>query len=89
MNKTTKRLIIFLGILVSIVPAIYFLLFLVEHMGVPIKSNADGTTEYLMISTALYNGQPIPSWFILLWGLIGLFIIIIGMKKTKIERKDV
>jgi len=65
----------------------YFTVALIYHVGVPLKTNADGSRAYLLMDICRPAGQPLPAWFMLLWGLIGLFIIIIGMKASKVRKK--
>ena len=89
MKKTVIILIICCGIIVTIFPAIYFTVELIYRMGLPIKIDADGSTAFLFMDVSGPTGQPLSTWFILLWGLIGVFIIIIGIKASKKRKNNV
>ncbi len=89
MKKMTRVLIICCGAAVAILPAIYFMVELIYRMGLPLKIRADGSTVYVFMDVSGPTGQPLPAWFMLVWGLIGLFIIIIGVGASKRRKKDV
>ena len=89
MKNIPRTLIVSCGIIVAIIPAIYLIVELIHRMDLPIKTNADGSTVYLFMDVFGTAGQPLPTWFMLFWGLIGLFIIIIGVKPSKTRKRDV
>ncbi len=87
MKKVIRILIICCGIIVTITPALYSMVVFIDHLGLPIKINADGSTAYLFMDVSGPMGKPLPMWFMLLWGFVGLFIIIVGIKASKIGKK--